>query len=481
MPFAGYKNFDECVSANSDKKDASAYCSVIMRSVEKGKGKKNKARANAVLGGIELKPVSGKDLPDLTVLAGVETGELMEFKGAILARAEVNRNQDELAPQHIDQLADTLKGMAVTDDHADRGIVGYITAAHSRAKSTESRIDGVIFARRFPEIAAGIQDGTLKLSVEADAPTAACSKCGKVFANHREYCDHIKDVPNRLSFGAHRQFPDGIKGVGAGVVRNPAGSDVGFDTNRLTMIAGAEDMDTSYGMMADPDDVHLRSATDIDERCGTCEYYKSFTKSCSIVQGFIDPGQVCDLWEPGGQTMASLEELKASLDALIKAEEAKKEKDEVQDKDMKDMKAALEKLLEGGHVGEGLPGNPKPQVTEIPTASEPPTGEKKEEGAGTGNPDGFSAAQVSAGLSRVLKVGAVLGAELAGEYAAEIVALTDKEFELLGKVLAAKAEGIRSTNSLAAAFERESSQRVVSQDNGFGMYQPFNGRRGGKE
>jgi hypothetical protein len=34
-PFAGYKNFQECVNQNQDKNDPSAYCAVIMRKVEK--------------------------------------------------------------------------------------------------------------------------------------------------------------------------------------------------------------------------------------------------------------------------------------------------------------------------------------------------------------------------------------------------------------------------------------------------------------
>ena len=34
MPFAGYKNFKECVAKNQDKKDPEAYCAVIMRKVE---------------------------------------------------------------------------------------------------------------------------------------------------------------------------------------------------------------------------------------------------------------------------------------------------------------------------------------------------------------------------------------------------------------------------------------------------------------
>jgi hypothetical protein len=34
MPFATYKNFDDCVSKNSDKSDPKAYCASTMRKVE---------------------------------------------------------------------------------------------------------------------------------------------------------------------------------------------------------------------------------------------------------------------------------------------------------------------------------------------------------------------------------------------------------------------------------------------------------------
>lgn len=41
MPFAGYKDFADCVAKNRDKGDAKAYCATIMRKVEKGKEKEN--------------------------------------------------------------------------------------------------------------------------------------------------------------------------------------------------------------------------------------------------------------------------------------------------------------------------------------------------------------------------------------------------------------------------------------------------------
>ena len=37
MPFAGYRNFSDCVARNKDKADPKAYCATIMRKVEKTK------------------------------------------------------------------------------------------------------------------------------------------------------------------------------------------------------------------------------------------------------------------------------------------------------------------------------------------------------------------------------------------------------------------------------------------------------------
>lgn len=34
MPFAGYKDFADCVAKNRDKDDPEAYCATIMRKVE---------------------------------------------------------------------------------------------------------------------------------------------------------------------------------------------------------------------------------------------------------------------------------------------------------------------------------------------------------------------------------------------------------------------------------------------------------------
>jgi len=43
-PFAGYKNFADCVSQNQDKRDPEAYCAVIMRAVEGEKAKQEEVK-----------------------------------------------------------------------------------------------------------------------------------------------------------------------------------------------------------------------------------------------------------------------------------------------------------------------------------------------------------------------------------------------------------------------------------------------------
>jgi len=42
MPFAGYKNFEDCVQKNQKKRNPKAYCAEIQRRSEKPKPKKKK-------------------------------------------------------------------------------------------------------------------------------------------------------------------------------------------------------------------------------------------------------------------------------------------------------------------------------------------------------------------------------------------------------------------------------------------------------
>lgn len=476
MPIPGYDSFEQCLKENASKRNPGGYCKSIEQAAS---GKGNKAKANVMYGGINLHPMESTEGLDPTILGGATQSELMAFEGAILARAERNRNGDELSTQDIIALAHSIKYMPLTYEHKARDIRGFITQGYTDLDTDGNElgntlfIDGIVFAGRFPETAAEIQSGERKTSVEADAEKAICSICDGIYAKQEEYCEHITSAQSRVNLNASRRF-QGITAKGAGAVRNPAGTKATFNTNRLVMVAS--DSGVEIAQQANPDDVHLRSATDDETRCGTCEYFNEFQKSCQLVQGFISPGELCDLYEPGGPYMASLAEIESKLDQFIKANEDDKKKDDEKDKEWKDMKAAIEQLLKSGHIGDGLPGNGKPQEIDLPVATEPPLGEKKTPGSSVGVPDGFTAAQVQAGLGRIAKLVAYVGPDLATEYAADITAYTDRQFEFLAKALTAKVEAVRPTNGLSAALTGASSKST----NGGGFYQPYNGGKGAK-
>jgi len=137
--------------------------------------------------------------------------------------------------------------MPLTNEH-DGEIVGLFTAASVAAAPDQPDsmmllTEGVMYARRFPEVADDIRSGAKRLSVEAFADTAVCSVCGGEFLNAREYCEHLK---NRHSSGASRQFKS-MRAVGGGVVQRPAGSMAGFDKQQVYMVASHEEVVAARG------------------------------------------------------------------------------------------------------------------------------------------------------------------------------------------------------------------------------------------
>ena len=183
------------------------------------------------------------DPTDVNMVLGqsFKPGELLRWKGAELARAEVNANMDELSNDDIDALASTLPLMPLTDEH-DGEVVGLFTAATSEPSEGQPNVmrlmtQGVMYARRFPEVAEAIRNGEKRLSVEAFAEMAVCSMCGSEFTNARDYCVHLR---NRHTTGTARRFR-GIRAVGGGAVRRPAGSHAGFDHNQVYMIASHQE------------------------------------------------------------------------------------------------------------------------------------------------------------------------------------------------------------------------------------------------
>ena len=169
----------------------------------------------------------------LLVQAGVSDteGELLVFRDAVLARAEVNRNRDQITAAGIDELAASIALMPVDSEHIERKVIGIFTAG--RSLDSALMVDGFIYAKRFPEEASGILDGSKKLSIEAEVAVATCSICGGTFKRRSEYCDHLSDP---FVSGAVRQL-SGLKAVGGGTTVTPAGTDTGFNRDKVVFMA----------------------------------------------------------------------------------------------------------------------------------------------------------------------------------------------------------------------------------------------------
>ena len=162
----------------------------------------------------------------LTLIGGpsVVAGDLLAFHNAVLARAEVNKNGDEIDDECLDELAATIRFTPVDHEHIERKVVGFFLDGHVEDHALVT--SGVLFAKRFPEETQAVIDGRAKLSVEAEVDTARCSVCGGTFKKRKQYCAHLQD---QRATGAVRKL-SGLKCVGGGVTAKPAGTGTEFDT-----------------------------------------------------------------------------------------------------------------------------------------------------------------------------------------------------------------------------------------------------------
>lgn len=186
-----------------------------------------------------IEEITPRDLPEkIGALINASAGRLLRFRNAVLARAEVNKNNDEISEEGLAEVAATLPLLAIDVEHNAQQVVGYYTDARSNGKLAT---DGVIFADRFPNVAQGILDGSYRLSIEATAKEATCSVCGTAFAHERDYCDHLT---SRKTTGAVRKLK-GLRAVGGAVTRSPAGSQTEFDPSQITLLASITQPDSS--------------------------------------------------------------------------------------------------------------------------------------------------------------------------------------------------------------------------------------------
>jgi len=223
-------------------------------------------------------------------------GELLRFEGMELAHVGTNANQDEYNDDNIGELASTLPLMPITDEHGRDRVVGVFTAAKKTGDGALST-DGLVYARRFPEVAQDILEGIKRPSVEAYADVAMCSICGEEFITAKDYCNHLRD---RRGSGASRRFKN-MHAVGGGVVRRPADSRAKFDMDSIYIMASHEeahpeaergDLATFLAVLAfgedQPDDGVLEAAK------------KKWSKDVDL-----DEGSLTALGWPSGQKIAS--------------------------------------------------------------------------------------------------------------------------------------------------------------------------------
>lgn len=228
--------------------DKTAAMDECVRKVMEGNPELDKSQAIAICykqvaqGSVNLYQVNKPE--DINfVLSAEESGDVLRFRNAILAVAEVNKNRDEIDEEGIREIAASLPGRPIDDDHDYNRNVGVFTAARAvpvTLGSTETwgvSTDGLIWADRWPRVAEDVQTGKGKLSIEAGAKKAICSICGGEFSSTLEYCPHLL---HRAATGAVRRLK-GLRAKGGAVTRNPAGTGCEFDTTAVYFVASHQE------------------------------------------------------------------------------------------------------------------------------------------------------------------------------------------------------------------------------------------------
>jgi hypothetical protein len=163
-----------------------------------------------------------------------DDARFLVFKRAVLARAEVNGNNDQLDVPGLEQVAATIAGTAIDIEHKPTENFGVLTAG--KVENGVLYVDGYFWRDRLIEADVSPQDieaGKWKLSIEATADEAECSECGNLFRSAHEYCDHLK---NRIRSEAVRILR-GLKASGGALTKNPAGTDTVFRRDSIYVVA----------------------------------------------------------------------------------------------------------------------------------------------------------------------------------------------------------------------------------------------------
>ena len=202
--------------------------------------KENKSEASLVGNKVDIDVES--DEPIFVYSSNMRS---LYFKNAVLAAAEVNGNRDQLTEENLVELAKTLPGTPIDIEHIPHKIVGVFTDAH--VSQSKLLTNGVIWVKRFPDHAQKVINGKYKLSITASAKVARCSICNNEFRNASEYCEHLR---NRFSTNAIRSF-SGMKAEGGALTTNPAGTNTGFDSSQIYLVASHNEKTERRANMSD--------------------------------------------------------------------------------------------------------------------------------------------------------------------------------------------------------------------------------------
>jgi len=188
-------------------------------------------------------------------MGALTPGSIIKFSDAVLVRAEVNKNKDEIDEQGVQEIAASLPLKPIDHRHDRQKIVGIFIDAEAKDGAVPTK--GLIWAGRYPEVAFDLVAGKGNLSIDARAERAVCRECGQSYVSEKEYCAHI----NRNVGGQAIRKLEGLIADGGSIVPNPAGSDTGIPPQSLRMIAHIEiqgsaedDMEEDVDLMCEFDE-----------------------------------------------------------------------------------------------------------------------------------------------------------------------------------------------------------------------------------
>lgn len=212
MPFAGYKDFEDCVKKNAGKEDPQAYCAEIKRKAEKAMfeviGDKFYATAQAYI--VE----EPQDLPrEMAADFKMDRSNdsFIWVAGRYVQANNLNRNGhfwtfDDLKRGEASVRYTPVNALHEWDRPIGTVVQTKIVERESASDKTYPEIQAlsVVWGANFPELAQEIRnshkEGTLFYSMECVAEEKQCLTCERTFAfaaSGAEVCEHLAADPKQ--------------------------------------------------------------------------------------------------------------------------------------------------------------------------------------------------------------------------------------------------------------------------------------------